>query len=330
MRTGLMMQQAKQHLPTMTDIVAARERIKGVASKTPLVESPALSKRLGHRVYLKLECFQPIRVFKIRGAYNKISQVTAKEVVAVSSGNHGMAVAYSSRLLGKNSTIIVPEAIIREKLEAILEFGGRVVKFGRSHREREEKVRQIVAETDAVFVHPFNDPDIIAGNGTCGLEIVEQLQDVDSVIVPIGGGGLISGIATAVKSLRPSARVFGVEPGGAAKMTAAIRAGRPVDLEAPKSVADGLIPSTVGELTFEACRRYVDKVVTVSEEEILLATRLLIHKAHVFSEPSGAASAAVLIGSQGLEGLGEKVVLVVSGGNLSLDLLEKTLLQPTT
>ncbi len=314
----------------MTDILAARERIKGVASKTPLVESPALSKRFGRRVYMKLECFQPIRVFKIRGAYNKISQVQAKEVVAVSSGNHGMAVAYSSRLLGKNSTIIVPETIVREKLEAILEFGGRAVKFGRSHRDREEKAREISADTGAVFVHPFNDPDIIAGNGTCGLEIVDQLQDVDSIIVPIGGGGLISGIASAVKSLRPSARVFGVEPGGAAKMTAAIRAGRPVDLEAPKSVADGLIPSAVGELTLEACRLYVDKVMTVSEEEILLATKLLIREGHVFPEPSGAASAAVLLGNQRPEELGEKVVLVVSGGNLSLDLLEKTLLQPPT
>lgn len=324
------MRQTKQQLPTMTDILAARERIEGVASKTPLVESPALSKRFGRRVYLKLECFQPIRVFKIRGAYNKISQVPAKELVAVSSGNHGMAVAYSSRLLGKNSTVIVPETIVREKLEAILEFGGRVVKFGRSHREREEKVREVIADTGAVFVHPFNDPDIIAGNGTCGLEIVEQLQDVDSVIVPVGGGGLISGIAVAVKSLRPSARIFGVEPGGAAKMTAAIRAGRVVDIEAPKSVADGLIPSSVGELTLEACNRYVDKVLTVSEEEILSATKLLIREAHVFSEPSGAASAAVLLGNQRPEEFGEKVVLVVSGGNLSLDLLEKTLLQPAT
>src|SRR2546428_10094404 len=150
----------QRRLPVLADIVEASKRIEGVATKTPLVESPAFSKRFGRRVYLKLECFQPIRVFKIRGAYNKISQVQAEEVVAVSSGNHGMAVAYSSRLLGKSSTIIVPETIVREKLEAILEFGGRAVKFGRSHREREEKVREVIADTGAVFVHPFNDPDI--------------------------------------------------------------------------------------------------------------------------------------------------------------------------
>ncbi len=320
------MQQVKQRLPTVPDILAARDRIKGVASKTPLVESPALSNRFGCRVYLKLECFQPIRVFKIRGAYNKISQVPEKEVVAVSSGNHGMAVAYSSRLLGKSATIIVPETIIPEKLSAIEEFGGRAVKFGRYHRDREEKARQIVSETGAVLVHPFNDPDIIAGNGTCGLEIVEQLPDVDSVIVPVGGGGLISGIALVVKSLRPTTSIFGIEPRGAAKMSAALKAGKPVDLEAPKSVADGLIPSTVGDLTLEACGLYVDQVLTASEEAIISATKLLIRDVHIFAEPSGAAPVAALLAGQKPRALGERVVLVISGGNLSLDLLKNTLL----
>ena len=312
-------------LPSLADIVATQERIRGVATRTPLVESPSLSKRFGRRVYLKLECFQPIRVFKIRGAYNKISQVRENRVVAVSSGNHGLAVAYVSRLLGKKCTIILPETAVQEKVDAIVEFGGETVKFGKYHRDREAKAQEIVRKTGAVLVHPFNDRDIIAGTGTCGLEIADQLKEADSVIVPVGGGGLISGIAIAVKSVSPRTKVFGVEPEGAAKMSAALKAGRPVDIDAPKSIADGLIPSSVGDLTLEACRKYVDGIFTVSDEEILSAMKLLIREAHIFPEPSGAASAAVLLASRGLEGLGNKVVLVISGGNVSLNLLAKTL-----
>ena len=173
----------------------AQSRIARVAVRTPLVESPALSRALNRRVYLKLECFQPIRVFKIRGAYNKISQVTEPNVVAVSSGNHGLAVAYCARLLGKKATIVLPETAVREKVNSIIEFGGEAIKYGKYHRDREAKANEIVKTTGAAFVHPFNDPAIIAGTGTCGLEITEQLEDFDSVIVPVGGGGLISGIA---------------------------------------------------------------------------------------------------------------------------------------
>ena len=313
-------------MPSLADIVAAQERIRGVASRTPLVESPSLSERFGRRVYLKLECFQPIRVFKIRGAYNKIFQIRENRVVvAVSSGNHGLAVAYVSRLLGKKCTIILPETAVQEKVDAIVEFGGETVKFGKYHRDREAKAQEIVRKTGAVLVHPFNDRDIIAGTGTCGLEIADQIKEANSVIVPVGGGGLISGIAITVKSVSPSTKVFGVEPEGAAKMSAALKAGRPVDIDAPKSIADGLIPSSVGDLTLEACRKYVDGIFTVSDEEILSAMKLLIREAHIFPEPSGAASAAVLLANRGLEGLGNKVVLVISGGNVSLNLLAKTL-----
>ncbi len=312
-------------LPSLADIVAAQERIRGVATRTPLVESPSLSKGFGRRVYLKLECFQPIRVFKIRGAYNKISQVRENRVVAVSSGNHGLAVAYVSRLLGKKCTIVLPETAVQEKVDAIVEFGGETVKFGKYHRDREAKAQEIIRKTGAVLVHPFNDRDIIAGTGTCGLEIADQLKEADSVIVPVGGGGLISGIAIAVRSVSPSTKVYGVEPEGAAKMSAALKAGRPVDIDAPRSIADGLIPSSVGDLTLEACRKYVDGIFTVSDEEILSAMKLLIREAHIFPEPSGAASAAFLLANRGLEGLGNKVVLVISGGNVSLNLLAKSL-----
>src|SRR5881396_3045118 len=303
-------------LPTIEDIRTAARRIDGVASETPLVESPSLSRILGREVYLKLECFQPIRVFKIRGAYNKISQLASKKIVAASSGNHGLAVAYSSHLLGKQSTVVIPETAVREKADAIAEYGAEVVRFGKYHSDRESKAAEICKRTGAAFVHPFNDPDIIAGQGTCGLEITEQLDDFDSVIVPVGGGGLISGISMAVKMKRPRARVFGVEPEGATKMDAALKAGHPVDMESPRSIADGLIPSTVGELTLEAVKMYVDGMYNVSDEEILSAMKLLIREAHIFPEPSGAASTAVLLANRDVERLGKKVVVVVSGGNV--------------
>jgi threonine dehydratase len=312
-------------LPRQSDIETAAQRIAGVASRTPLIESPALSRRFGRRVYLKLECFQPIRVFKIRGAYNKISQISAKTIVAASSGNHGIAVAYCSRLLGKRCTVVVPESTVKEKVDVIKEYGAEVVKFGKYHSDRESKAREIAGQTDATFVPPFNDPDIIAGQGTCGLEMAQQIDDFDSVIVPVGGGGLISGISIAIKSLRPSARVFGVEPTGAAKMQASLSAGKVVMINEPKSIADGLIPASVGDLTLEACQKNVDGMFSVSDDEILSAMKLLIQEAHVFPEPSGSAPLAVLSKPENWSKLGDRVVLVVSGGNVSLSLLNRLL-----
>jgi len=312
-------------LPRLIDIEAAAHRISGVASKTPLIESPALSRRFGRSVYLKLECFQPIRVFKIRGAYNKISQISAKNIVAASSGNHGIAVAYSSRMLGKQCTVVVPEAAVKEKVDVIQEYGAEVVRFGKYHSDREEKAREIATQTGATFVPPFNDPDIIAGQGTCGLEIAQQLDDFDSVIVPVGGGGLMSGISIAIKSLKPSARVFGVEPNGATKMAASLSAGKLVRIEDPKSIADGLIPASVGDLTLEACQKNVDGMFNVSDDEILSAMKLLMHEAHIFPEPSGSAPLAVLSKTEEPRKLGDRVVLVISGGNVSLNLLTRLL-----
>lgn len=316
-------------LPSLDGIKDAARRISGVAVRTPLVESPILSEKFDLEIFLKLECFQPIRVFKIRGAYNKISQLSAKKIVAISSGNHGLAVAYCSRLLGKKCTVVVPETIVQEKYDAIIENGAEVIKFGKYHADREAKAREIVTKTDATLVHPFNDPDIIEGQGTCGLEICEQLGKVDSVIVPVGGGGLISGISIAVKGLRPSAKVFGVEPSGAAKMQAALKAGRPVLVEPPRSIADGLMPSIVGDLTLAACQKYVDGVFSVSDEEILQAMGILIRSAHIFPEPSGSAGLALLLSERKGEKLGDRVVLVISGGNISLELLKRTLSQFT-
>lgn len=315
-------------LPSLKNIEEAAERIEGVATKTPLVESPALSKRFGRKIYLKLECFQPIRVFKIRGAYNNLSQLPAKKIVAISSGNHGLAVAYCSRLLGKECTVVIPETAVKEKVDTIIEYGGTPLKYGKYHSDREAKAQQIVRETGASLVHPFNDPKTIAGQGTCGLEIAGQLEDFDSVLVPIGGGGLISGISIAIKSLKPDAKLFGVEPDGAPKMQAALRAGHPVNFESPKSIADGLIPSSVGDLTLEACKKNVDRVSSVSDNEIVEGLKLLVKEAHIFPEPSGAAPVALMLAERNLDRFGEKVVLVISGGNVSVDFLRQALSSP--
>jgi len=275
-------------------------------------------------VYLKLECFQPIRVFKIRGAYNKISLLNQASVVAASSGNHGIAVAYSSRLLSKKCTVVVPETAVREKVDTIAEYGAEVVKAGRYSNEREAKARNIAEANGAAFVHPFNDPDVIAGQGTCGLEIVHQLDDIDAVLIPVGGGGLISGISTVLKAIRPKIMIYGVEPQGAPKLTQALKAKKIVTVPSPASIADGLIPSALGKLTYEACSRNVDGSFTVSEEDILRATRAMIREARIFAEPSGAIPLAPLLSSSS-RSIGRRVVLVVSGGNVSHELLAEML-----
>lgn len=307
--------------PTVAEIEAAQSRIEGVAVRTPLVDSPALSKLLGRSVYLKLECFQPIRVFKIRGAYNTISQLKERSVVAVSSGNHGIATAFASRAFGKKCTIILPENPVKEKADAIVEYGAELLKFGKNVGEREVKAKQISEETGAALVHPFNDPRVIAGQGTCGLEITEQLSDFDSIVVPVGGAGLISGIAIAAKSRMPRVKVFGAEPSGAPKLKAALDAKRLVSVENPHSVADGLIPPSLGDLTFRICSSLLDGVFNLSDEEILAGMKAMIKGARVFPEPSGAAGLAAILANRDVDRLGERVVVVVSGGNVSQKLL---------
>lgn len=291
-----------------------------------MVESPGLSRLAGKKVYLKLECFQPIKVFKIRGAYNKISRLREGSVVAASSGNHGIAVAYSSRILGKRCTVVVPETAVKEKVDAIEDYGAQVVRAGRLSEEREAKAREIARATSAAFVHPFDDPEVIAGQGTCGLEVSEQLDDFDTVLVPVGGGGLISGVSIALRALKPDVKIFGVEPQGAPKLSSSLAAKKMVRVENPHSLADGLNPSSLGELTFKACSLLVDGAYTVSDDEIFRATTAMANAGRVIAEPSGAAALAPLIsGAAGVPG--ERVVVVVSGGNISRDLLKKILSQ---
>ena len=313
---------------SLTAIQDASQRIAGVSYKTPLYLSPALSKATGASVFLKLECYQPIRVFKIRGAANKILQLSPEErkrgLVAASSGNHGLAVAYLAKLTGSQATIVVPTTAVEEKVRAIEEFGAAVVKEGLFHDERLAKAVEIQKSTGAVLIPPFDDPDIIAGQGTIGLEIHESLPDVDTVIVPIGGGGLISGIATAIKNLKPEIQVYGVEPERASSMYQSIKNGKITHLSDTTSIADGLATREPGKLTFDCVRQYVNEILLVSEAEIERAVFRTVKECHLVIEPSAAAAIAAL-----LEKLhprkDAKIAVVVSGGNISLRFLQTIL-----
>ena len=312
----------------LTAIQDASRRIAGYAYRTPLYHSPALSKATNANVYLKLECYQPIRVFKIRGAANKILQLRSEErrrgLVAASSGNHGLAVSYMAKLTGTQATIVVPTTAVEEKVRAIEEYGAKVVKEGLFHDERFAKALEIQKSTGAVLIPPFDDPDIIAGQGTIGLEIHESLPDVDTVIVPIGGGGLISGIATAMKNLNPRAQVFGVEPERASSMYQSMKNGKITHLSDTTSIADGLATREPGNLTFNCVRKYVDDILLVSEEDIERAVFTTMKECHLVIEPSAAAAVAALL--QKLHPRKDtKIVVVVSGGNVSMKLLQTIL-----
>ena len=306
----------------------ASRRIANIAYKTPLYYSPALSGLTGAKVYLKLESYQPIRVFKVRGAANKILKLSQHErtrgFVAASSGNHGVAVSYLAKLTGNEATIVVPTNAVDEKVKAIEEYGGTVIKHGLFHDERYAKALEIQKVTGAVLIPPFDDPDIIAGQGTIGLEIHQDLPTANAVIVPIGGGGLISGIATALKSLKPETRIFGVEPEKASSMYLSIKSGKITRLLDTTSIADGLAAREPGVLTFECVKRYVDEILLVSEEDIEKAVFTVMRECHLIIEPSAAAAVAALVNKTDL-GKNAEIVVVVSGGNISLKLLSRIL-----
>ena len=280
-------------------IQEASHRIASLAHKTPLYLSPALSKLTGAKVYLKLECYQPIRVFKIRGAANKIMQLSPEErthgLVAASSGNHGLAVSYLAQMIGTRATIVVPTNAVQEKVTAIEEYGATVLKEGLFHDQRYAKALEIQKSTGAVLIPPFDDPDVIAGQGTIGLEILESLPDVNSIIVPIGGGGFISGIATVVKSLKPEVQVFGVEPERASSMYLSVKSGKIIHLSDTTSVADGLATREPGQITFDCVTRYVDEIFLVIEEEIERAVFATLKECHLLVEPSAAAAVVALL-----------------------------------
>jgi threonine dehydratase len=316
-----------QGLPTIKDIELAEERIRKYIPPTPLEYSAKISESLGRDVLLKLECFQPIRVFKIRGALNKLlsldDSALKRGVITASSGNHGFAMAYAGRLFGVKTVICVPDSVNPEKLKAIQEQGAEIVRSGSGYDETYESALREARRRGLTFVHAFNDRDVIAGQGTCGLEIVRQGKGVDSAVVAIGGGGLISGIAIALKSLGDTA-VYGAETTAIPSMFESVRERKLVRVVPKATIADGMQASVPGDLTFSAVAKYVDKIGLVDDEQIMDAIYELLVDGRVLAEPAGASPLAALRGPLRHE-KGDRTALVVSGGNISIDLLRKIL-----
>ena len=293
-------------------------RIAGVARRTPLIDVGGVHGEPAFAV--KCENMQPAGAFKIRGAYNMLAQLSpqarAAGVITYSSGNHGQAVALAAQLLGVTAVVVMPETAPRVKVRGAERLGAEVLFAGTTVLDRKSRAESEAATRGLTMVPPFDHPWIIAGQGTCGLEIVEQRPSVTVVYVPIGGGGLISGVAIAVKALRPTVRVIGVEPAGAPKMTASRAAGHPVTLPKTASIADGLVAVRPGDLTFAHVQALVDEVLTVDDGEIASAVKWLFDNAKLVAEPSGAASVAAVLRDKPAR---EDVVAVLSGGNVALE-----------
>ena len=313
---------------TLKDIQDARALLRGIAVRTPLVEC-----RLdGRNILVKPENLQPIGSFKLRGAYNKISSLTPDErrrgVVAHSSGNHAQGVAYGARSLGVKATIVMPRTAPQVKLEATRALGAEVVLVGPASEERIHKAEELERECGLVPVPPYNDEKIIAGQGTIGLEILDDLDGPFTALVPIGGGGLISGVATALKELRPGVRVVGVEPEFAADAQASLRTGTIQSISGESSMrtlCDGLRSQSIGPINFEHIRKYVDTIITVKEDEIKQAMRQLLFSARILAEPSGAVTTAAAMFHAAEIGGSGTTVAVVSGGNIEPRLFAEVL-----
>jgi threonine dehydratase len=300
---------------TLDDIRAARERIKPVAKVTPLID---VSNFAGRPLWLKCESLQPGGAFKIRGAYNMVAQLTDDErrrgVITYSSGNHGQAVAIAARAMGAPAVVVMPTTAPSIKVEGAKGFGAEVIFAGTTSLHRRAKAEEEAALRGLTMVPPFDHEWIIAGQGTLGLEILEQLRGIGTVLVPIGGGGLISGVAAAIKQSQPDVAVIGVEPSGAASMKNAIDAGEVTTLEHAKSIADGLMAVRPGDLNFAHVRKFVDRIDTVDDAEIAAAVRWLFVSAKIVAEPSGAATVAAALRQSAA--YVPPVVAIVSGGNL--------------
>ena len=300
---------------TLDEIRAARERIAGTARVTPMIDVSAIA---GRPLFLKCENMQPGGAFKIRGAYNMVSQLPpaerARGVITYSSGNHGQAVAISARALGAPAVVVMPTTAPAVKVEGAKHFGAEVVFAGTTTIHRREKAEQIAAERGLTMVPPFDHTQIIAGQGTLGLEILEQCPGVGTVFVPIGGGGIAAGVSAAIKLSRDGVTVVGVEPAGAASMKSSIDAGEIRTLERAQSMADGLMAVRPGDLNFAHVRKFLDRIDTVEEEEIAEALRWLFREARLVAEPSGAV--AVAAARRESTPQAAPAVAIVSGGNL--------------
>jgi threonine dehydratase len=308
-------------LVSLPEIEAAYARIRPVARVTPLIEVPWPVEGATGTLFLKCESLQPMGAFKIRGAFNMISQLSPEErqrgVITYSSGNHGQAVALAARQLGAPAVIVMPTTAPKVKVDGARGYGAEVTFAGTTSLDRKARAEEIARERQLTMVPPFDHPMIIAGQGTTGLEILDQCPNVGTVLVEVGGGGLSSGVSAAIKQRAPHIRVVGVEPDGAAKMKRSLEAGRPVTLDHTASIADGLLTIRPGELTFEHVRAFVDEVVTVPDEAMIRAIRWLYGNARLVVEPSGSVTiAALTLGLGGVDPSRGPVVAIVSGGNV--------------
>ncbi|MGC1783260.1 MAG: threonine/serine dehydratase [Acidobacteriaceae bacterium] len=317
-------------LVSLTEIRAAQQRVCGIARRTPLIEADFSENK---RIYLKAESLQPIGSFKLRGAYNKAASIPAEALrrglITYSSGNHGQGVAYAARALGAKAVVVMPSNAPAIKRKAAEALGAEIVIVGPGSLERKTKAEELAELNGYTVVPPYDDPAIIAGQGTCGFEILEDLPEVDLVLVPVGGGGLLSGIAAAIKQIRPATQVWGVEPELAADAAASIASGKIVSYtpeQTSRTLADGLRTQHVGELNFAHLRAFVEGIVTVSETEIASAMRALLFEAKLVAEPSGAVAVAVaLYHAQELQAAGKTICAVVSGGNVEPSVLRNLL-----
>jgi len=316
---------------TLNDIRAAQDRIRGTVTRTGLIElGPWSGAEESRRLFLKPENQQPIGAFKLRGAYNKIASLSEEDrkrgVITYSSGNHAQGVAYAARALGVKSVIVMPNNAPAIKRKATAALGAEIVFVGPGSAERQLKAEELAAEHGYVIVPPFNDEQIIAGQGTIGLEILEGLPEVDTVLAPVGGGGMISGVATALKLSKPEIKVIGVEPELAADAQASLRAGKIVQFpadEVVRTIADGLRTQSIGPINFEHIRRYVDDIIAVTEDEIREAVRLLAANSQTVAEPSGAVAVAGFLFRRDQLPATKLNVAIISGGNIDPKMLEE-------
>lgn len=312
---------------TKDDVVAARERIRGRVHHTPVLSSDQLGRRAGVRLLLKCESLQKTGSFKARGALNAMMQLSPEErqrgVVTVSAGNHAQALAWAASQVGAECITCMPQGSSPTKIKATEGYGGRVEVVPGERKAAFDRAEAIAAE-GRTLVHPFNDPRVAAGQGTAALELLADAPDVKVLVAPIGGGGLISGVAVAAKGLKPDIRIFGVEPAGAAAMRKSLDTGMPQHVT-PNTVADGLAAPMAGDMTFDIVRRYVDDVVIVTDEDIIAALRDLMNYTKLVVEPAGAAATAAVLTGKVPIARGATVAVIVSGGNVDLDRLKSLL-----
>ena len=299
--------------------IKAKEKLSKVLLKTSLIQSPIFSKEAGNEVYIKPENLQKTGSFKIRGAYNKITNLSDEEkkkgVIASSAGNHAQGVAYGAKESGIKAVIVMPKSTPLIKVESTKQYGAEVILHGDVYDDAFKKAKELEEKKGYVFVHPFDDKDVIYGQGTITLEILEELPETDIILVPIGGGGLISGIACAAKILKPEIKIIGVEPEGAASAYEAIKEDKVVELKEANTIADGTAVKKIGNITFEYIKKYVDEIITVSDYELMESFLLLVEKHKIIAENSGILSLAAL---KKLKEKNKKVVSVVSGGNIDV------------